>query len=88
MDDRDEITYMSFNREETDGVTMEVTLFARGKDGLYERLDEVHRQYRYTEEEILSALQRNGFTPLCVEGHLGEDKANSDRILFIAKKEG
>ena len=88
VDDRDEITYMSFNREETDGVTMEVTLFARGKDGLYERLDEVHRQYRYTEEEILSALQRNGFTPLCVEGHLGEDKANSDRILFIAKKEG
>ncbi len=88
VDDRDEITYMSFNREETDGVTMEVTLFARGKDGLYERLDEVHRQYRYTEEEILSALQSNGFTPLCVEGHLGEDKANSDRILFIAKKEG
>ena len=88
VDDRDEITYMSFNREETDGVTMEVTLFARGKDGLYERLDEVHHQYRYTEEEILSALQRNGFTPLCVEGHLGEDKANSDRILFIAKKEG
>ena len=88
VDDRDEITYMSFNREETDGVTMEVTLFARGKDGLYERLDEVHRQYRYTEEEILSALGRNGFTPLCVEGHLGEDKTNSDRILFIAKKEG
>ena len=28
-DDRDDITYLSFNREETDGVTMEVTLFVK-----------------------------------------------------------
>ena len=87
VDDRDEVTYLSFNREEEDGVTMEVTLFVRGKDGGYTRLDETHRQYRYTEEEILSALTRNGFTLLGVEGHLGEDKNNSDRILFIAKKD-
>jgi hypothetical protein len=66
---------------------MEVTLFVRGKDGGYTRLDETHRQYRYAEEEILSALTRNGFTVLGVEGHLGEDKNNSDRILFIAKKD-
>jgi SAM-dependent methyltransferase len=87
VDDRDEVTYMSFNKEEEDGVTMEVTLFSRRKDGLYERLDEVHRQYCYTEEEMLSALQRNGFTVLGVEGHLGEDKQTSDRILFIARKD-
>ena len=87
VDDRDEVTYMSFNKEEEDGVTMEVTLFSRRKDGLYERLDEVHRQYCYTEEEMLSALQRNGFTVLGVEGHLGEDKQTSDRILFIARRD-
>ena len=87
VDDRDEVTYMSFNKEEADGVTMEVTLFVRQKDGRYERLEEVHRQYRYSQEEITEALQRNGFTLLGVEGHLGEDVATTDRILFIAKKD-
>ena len=87
VDDRDDVTYMSFNKEEEDGVTMEVTLFTKCKDGSYQRLDEVHRQYRYTEEEIISALQRNGFTVLGVEGHLGEDKTVSDRILFITQKD-
>ena len=87
VDDRDEVTYMSFNKEEADGVTMEVTLFVREKDGRYERLDELHRQYRYTVEEITDALHRNSFTLLGVEGHLGEDVATADRILFIAKQD-
>ena len=87
VDDRDDVTYMSFNKEEVDGVTMEVTLFSRQKDGSYQRLDEVHRQYRYTEEEIISSLQKNGFAVLGVEGHLGEDKQSSDRILFIAQRD-
>ena len=42
--------------------------------------------YIYREEEILSALKETGFTPVCVEGHLGEDKTQSDRICFLAKK--
>ena len=87
VDDRDDVTYMSFNKEEADGVTMEVTLFTRQADGKYERLDEIHRQYCYTQEEIEDALQRNGFTLLGVEGHLGEEIASTDRILFIARKE-
>ena len=87
VDDRDEVTYMSFNKEEDDGVTMEVTLFVRQKDGKYERLEEVHRQYCYSQEEITDALQRNGFTLVGVEGHLGEDISTTDRILFIAKKD-
>ncbi len=86
VDDRDDVTYMSFNKQEKDGVTMEVTLFEKNADGSYRRLDEMHRQYIYTEEEITSALLRCGFTLLGVEGHLGEDKTVSDRILFIAKK--
>lgn len=86
VDDRDDVTYFSFNREEEDGVTMEVTLFAKRSDGAYERMDETHRQYLHTEEELLAALERNGFTPLCVEGHLGEDKSVSDRLVFLARK--
>ena len=88
VDDRDDVTYFSFNREETDGVTMEVTLFSKRPDGSYERLDEQHRQYAHTEEEILSALERNGFSVLCVEGHLGEEKTGSDRLVFLARKGG
>ena len=87
VDDRDEVTYMSFNKEETDGVTMEVTLFVRQSDGRYERLDEMHRQYCYSQEEIIAALEKNGFTLLGVEGHLGEDISVTDRILFIARKD-
>ena len=87
VDDRDEVTYVNFHKEEEDGVTMEVTLFVRQKDGKYERLDETHRQYCYSKEEIIAALERNGFTLLGVEGHLGEELSTTDRILFIAKKD-
>ena len=86
VDDRDDVTYISFNREETDGVTMEVTLFVKTTDNLFERLEEIHRQYRYTEMEIIAALENNGFEVLETEGHLGEDKSQSDRITFLAKK--
>lgn len=85
-DDRDDITYLSFNREEEDGVTMDVTLFVKRADGAFERLDETHRQYLYTEEEITAALAQNGFEVLEVEGYLGEDKTQSDRIVFLARK--
>ena len=86
VDDRDEVTYLSFNREETDGVTMEVTLFSKTDDGKYIRQDETHRQYIYTPEEIRSALEENGFTLLETEGHLGEPLEKSDRITFLAQK--
>ena len=86
VDDRDDVTYFSFNKAEEDGVTMEVTLFSRRPDGAYERQDEIHRQYIYTEEEIVAALERNGFTLLETEGHLGEAKDGSDRIVFLAQK--
>ena len=85
-DDRDEVTYLSFNRVEGDKAIMDVTLFVKRQDGAFDRLDETHTQYIYTEEEILSALKETGFTPVCVEGHLGEDKSQSDRICFLAKK--
>ncbi len=86
VDDRDDVTYFSFNRLETDGATMDVTLFVKRLDGTYDRLDEKHRQYIYTEEELTAALQESGFTVLEVTGHLGEDKTASDRLVFFAQK--
>ena len=87
-DDRDDITYLSFGKVEGDKATLDVTLFVKGKDGGYIRMDETHEQYVYTETEIMDALQRNNFTILCVEGHLGEDKETNDRICFLARKGG
>ncbi|MBE5746572.1 MAG: class I SAM-dependent methyltransferase [Clostridiales bacterium] len=86
VDDREDVTYLSFNRAETDGVTMDVTLFVKRQDGGYDRLDETHRQYLHTEEELTTVLQENGFTLLEVTGHLGEDKTASDRLVFFAQK--
>ena len=86
-DDRDDVTYLSFNKEEEDGVTMDVTLFVLGGNGTYQRFDETHTQYVYTEEEITQALQAAGFAVRSVQGHLGEPKHSSDRICFLAQKE-
>lgn len=86
-DDREDVTYLSFNRVQGDEVTMDVTLFTRREDNAFERTDETHTQYIYTETEIETALVANGFTLVETEGHLGEDKTNSDRICFLAVKE-
>ena len=77
---------MSFNKPETDGVTMDVTLFVKRQDGAFERLDERHRQYIYTEAEIITVLRECGFSVLSIEGHLGEDKTTADRLTFLAQR--
>ena len=86
VDDREEITYLAFNRVSSDEVTMDVTLFSRRADGKYDRADETHVQYIYKEAEIATALEKAGFTLVEAEGHLGEEKGQSDRICFLAVK--
>ena len=86
-DDREDITYLSFNQVEGDRAIMDVTLFIKRADGAFERRDETHTQYIYEEEEMKGALEKNGFSLVSVEGHLGEDKNTSDRLCFLAKKE-
>lgn len=86
VDDREDVTYMSFNTPEKDGVTMDVTLFVKGADGRYERLDERHRQYIHTEDDLRAALERNGFTVLEFEGHLAADKTRADRWTVLAQR--
>lgn len=86
VDDRDDVTYVAFNRLSGDTVTIDVTLFVKNEGGRYERFDETHTQYAYTEGEIVTALQAVGFTVCEVTGHLGEEKENSDRLCFLARK--
>ena len=86
VDDRDDVTYFSFARLDGEIATLDVTLYVKGKDGKYERFDERHVQYVYTEAELTAALEEIGFTVLRVEGHLGENKSISDRLVFLVQK--
>lgn len=85
-DDRDDVTYISFNDVDGDRVLMDVTVFVRENDNLFKRFDERHLLYIYSIPEIEAALTGAGFKIECESGHLGEDKAISDRIEFIAIK--
>ena len=86
VDDRDEVTYLSFASTDGAQARLEVTLFIKNPDGSYVRMDETHVQYIHSKQALESALQAVGFTLLQVEGHLGEDEAVSDRLVFLAQK--
>jgi ubiquinone/menaquinone biosynthesis C-methylase UbiE len=83
-EDREDISYLWFNKQTADGVIMDLTFFVKDKDGRYCRYDERHIQYAHTEDEIISALKEVGFTKVTSEGHLGGSK--DVRINFIAVK--
>ena len=85
-DDREEVTYLCFSKLRGESVEMDVTLFARQADGRFVRSDEKHVQYIHEEDDVLSALRAAGFAPIAVEGHLGEEKAGSDRINFLCRR--
>lgn len=81
-EDREELTYLWFNELKEDRVEMDITLFEKLADGNYVRRDESHTQYIYGEDEIVSELERAGFS-VKSEGHLKKDK--TERITFICK---
>jgi len=85
-DDREDVTYLSFNRLKKDCVEMDVTVFAKRQDGAFDRFDEMHTQYIHEEDDVKAALKDCGFTLLSVEGHLGKPKEGSDRLNFICRK--
>lgn len=85
-DDREDITYLSFNRRVGNTVEMDVTLFVKREDGAFDRFDEKHIQYIHEEASIATAIEEAGLNLLAVEGHLGQDKEGSDRLNFICRK--
>ena len=62
---------------------MDITVFTRRSDGLYERAEESQTQYIHGETEILSLLKEVGFEAVS-EGDRGLSKEN--RINFICRK--
>ena len=85
-DDREDVTYLSFNSLAKDRVEMDVTLFVRRKDGAFDRFDEHHTQYIHEEEDVSAALEAAGFALVRTEGHLGTCKEGSDRLNFICRE--
>lgn len=84
-DDRDEVTYLSFNRLYDDRVEMDVTLFVRRRDGAFDRLDERHTQYIHERADVVGMLEEAGFE-VRTEGHLGGAEEQSDRVNYICRK--
>ncbi len=84
-DDREEVTYLCIPEKKGESVELSVTLFVRGRDGRYDRFDERHLQYIHEEENVSAALKAAGFEILSVEGHLGEKKEGSDRLVFVCR---
>ena len=82
----DDVTYLCFTHLFSDRVEMDVTLFVRRTDSAFERFDEQHVQYIHETQDVVGKLEQAGFTVLRVEGHLGEEVANSDRVNFICRK--
>lgn len=65
-----------------------LTFFIRERSGLYERFDEQHVQRCYTDDEICSALLKNGFSLIKKYDGYTENNAKitSERILYEAVK--
>lgn len=81
-EDREEVSYMWFNKLFPDRVEMDFTIFAKRADGLFERGDERHVQYIHTKENITENLLGAGFTLVKTAGALG-DESDTERINFI-----
>lgn len=82
-EDRGDVAYTWFNTLKDDRVEMDITVFTRRADGLYERADEAQTQYIHGETGVLSLLKEVGFG-VESEGDKGLSKEN--RINFICRK--
>ncbi len=86
--DEDDVAYLW--RNELDPVsrvlTMDITLFVGRRDGLFERMEETHRQRAHTHSELMEALERAGFEKVQAFSGLTQDapKATDLRRRYTA----
>ena len=90
-EDRDDVTYLWFNRfdESARTVTMELAFFVREKDGRYRRFDEIHVQKAHEAAHIEALLRENGFRDIQIFGDKTFEPPEKDapRIHFLAARE-
>ncbi len=66
----------------------DLTFFVKEADGRYARVDEVHREYAYTAEQIAALLERAGFVNIKMYGNRTqhEPTLEEERIFYLAVK--
>ncbi|MBR5137889.1 MAG: class I SAM-dependent methyltransferase [Clostridia bacterium] len=66
----------------------DLTFFAKDEDGRYVRIDEVHREYAYSAEEIVDLLKAAGFVDVQVYGNRTQEAPESteERNFYFAAK--
>ena len=66
----------------------DLTLFVREKNGLFRRYEEVHVQHAFETQEIITALEAAGLSPVSVtDAYTGEPpRSDSERLLFAARE--
>ncbi len=86
-EDGEDFTYLWFNRQTERGVEMDLSFFAKRRDGAYDKKEEVHVQYYYSAETLTNLLTENGFTVTDVCGENGAPyTAESHRLSVWAKR--
>lgn len=90
-EERDDVAYLWSNSYDPTEriVTMDVTFFIKNRDGLYERVNEVHRQRAHGTDEIKTALQSCGFENIQIYGDRTFDSpgADEERIHFFSTRQ-
>lgn len=85
--DDSESTLLWSNTLREGSVVMDLTLFVRCENGLYERSDERHEQYIHGERALISALDEAGFELVEYTDSYGKALGEtSQRLTFYAKK--
>lgn len=87
FEDDDDVTYFWRNSLSKNKVQMDLTFFVK-KGELYDRFDETHFQYAYSEETLKNLLGKIGFKNIktfdCYTQN--KPKKTSERVVFTAKK--
>ncbi len=88
FEDYDDLTYFWQNKlRNKKYLDMELCFFVK-KGALYERFDEKHRQFIYSEKQLISMLNKSGFSNIQTYDCYTDKKVGKDtqRIVFLAEK--
>lgn len=85
-EERDEVAYLWQNKLEEDIISMDLTFFVRGEDGLYRRFAENHRQRAHMPQRLEELLLESGFRNIKIYGDQTFDPPGEEelRIHFTA----
>ena len=86
-EDDDDLTYFWTNQLKKDSVIMELAFFVKDGD-LYQRFDERHVQYIYSEQTLVDLLTQAGFKDIQTFADYQNKQVAKDtqRVVFCATK--